>query len=627
MIVAHSLPRRGWLALALAGLLIFAPFGWAAPASAAAGDLDPAFGDGGKVTTTGFHGMWVDNTPFDGVTNAAHSVAVQADGKIVAAGEAFDHNISNPIFALARYNSNGSLDTTFGDQDPSNSSLRTGKVTTVFSGHEIANSVAVQADGKIVAAGLAYNVGLQGYQFALARYNADGILDTTFDGDGKVTTSFFESVDIELSVALQVDIVRSVAVQADGKIVAAGSSQDPYTGIVHFALARYNADGSLDTTFDGDGKVTTSFFGFEDIAYSLAVQAGGKIVVAGSSQDPYTGIVHFALARYNADGSLDTTFDGDGKVTTSFFGFEDIAYSLAVQAGGKIVVAGYASVDGSKQFALARYNIDGSLDTNFGTDGKVTTSFSGIDDRAFSVAVQAGAKIVAAGTTLDFSGHYQFALARYNANGSLDMSFGGDGKVTTDFFTSSQGNIAHAVALQADGKIVAAGLAFNPSDGGTRFALARYDGGPQQLPFADFRAKAEIKLLARTAAIDDRFEVKAVFTLGAGNDGIDLLTDDVTLRIGAFAITIPGGSFRFVPAKKRNPAHFEFEGRIGGVKLEAKITPLAPAGKFEFEAEGKRANLSGAANPVTVALTIGEDDGGAAVKAKIERDRHGKERD
>ncbi|MFG2985674.1 calcium-binding protein [Streptomyces sp. NPDC048258] len=388
-----------------AALVLFCP----GVALAAPGDLDPTFGTGGTVTTD-----------FEGGNDVARGVAVQADGKIVAAGAGGAGD-----FTLARYNTDGSLDTTF-DTD--------GKVTTDFAGgNDRANGVVVQADGKIVAAGGA------GFDFGLARYNTDGSLDTTFGTGGKVITGFFAG-----------DEAFGVALQADGKIVAAGGTDTGSSTNTDFALARYNTDGSLDTTFDTDGKVTTDFaLGF-DQAHGVKVQADGKIVAAGEGES--AGNVDFALARYNTNGSLDTTFDTDGKVTTDFGGTER-AFGVALQADGKIVAAG-----GSTAFSLARYNTNGSLDTSFDTDGKVTTAFAG---QANGVALQADGKIVAAG------GPGDFALARYNTNGSLDTSFGTGGTVTTNFGTFDN---ARGVALQADGKIVAAGQA------GTDFGLARYEG-------------------------------------------------------------------------------------------------------------------------------------------------------
>jgi uncharacterized delta-60 repeat protein len=341
------------------------------------GDLDNTFDGDGKVTTA--VGSSLD---------AAHSVAMQSDGKIVVAG--YSDNGSNIDFALMRYNSNGSLDTTF-DGD--------GKVTTaVGSSHDAAHSVAIQSDGKIIVAG--YSDNGSNYEFSLTRYNSNGSLDTTFDGDGKVTTDFGSS-----------DTAYSVAIQSDGKIVVAGYSWNGSNW--DCALTRYNSNGSLDTTFDGDGKVTTDFGNSDDFAYSAAVQSDGKILVAGES---FNGSNRdFALMRYNSNGSLDTTFDGDGKVTTDFGNSNDFANSIAIQSNGKILVAGQSFNDNNWDFTLTRYNSNGSLDTTFDSDGKVTTDFGNSDDDgAFSVAIQSDGKIVVAGYS--YNRDLQFALTRYNVD-------------------------------------------------------------------------------------------------------------------------------------------------------------------------------------------------------------------
>jgi uncharacterized delta-60 repeat protein len=325
-----------------------------------------------------------------------------------------------------------------------------GRVRTTFAAAVYAGAVALQADGKIVVAGY---IGGADFDFALARYNADGSLDTSFDTDGKLTTHFGSGDDQAVAVA----------VQTDGKIVAAGRA---FTGgRLDFALARYNTDGSLDTTFDTDGKVTTQFGPSSAAAWAVVVQPNGKIVAVG--EGPVGSTFDFALARYNADGSLDTTFDSDGKVTTAFDSGNDQAFAVALQPDGKIVAAGVAQVAGSSDFALARYHTDGSLDTTFDTDGKVATAFGSVD-QATAVAVQPDGKIVAAGVAVLGSAFNEFALARYNTDGALDLTFDADGKVTTGF--DSQSDTALAVILQPDGKIVAVGFANS-----LNFALARYN--------------------------------------------------------------------------------------------------------------------------------------------------------
>ena len=377
------------------------------------GSLDTSFSGDGKQTTD-------FGTPEVSVADDAHAVAIESGGKIVVAGSTGTLTATN--FALARYNPNGSLDTSFSGD---------GKQITGFGAgtNDRANGVALQADGKIVAAGSTSSFG--GSDFALARYNPNGSLDTTFSGDGKQTTDFGD-----------VDGANAVAVQGNNRIVAAGGGG----GGDDFALARYNPNGSLDTSFSGDGKQTTDFGGFNE-ANGVALQSDAKIVAVGrgGANDD------FALARYNPNGSLDTTFSGDGKQTTDFGGFDE-ANAVAIQGDGKIVAVG--STDFS-DFALARYNANGSLDTTFSGDGKQTTSFPGFD-QAKGLAIQGDGKIIAVGGTGDDdpSGAVDFALARYNPNGSLDTTFSGDGRQTTDF---GQFEEASGVALQGDGKVVVVG--------------------------------------------------------------------------------------------------------------------------------------------------------------------------
>jgi uncharacterized delta-60 repeat protein len=201
----------------------------------------------------------------------------------------------------------------------------------------------------------------------------------------------------------------------------------------------------------------------------VAINAQGKIVVAGGSGFG-SRKERFALARYDADGSLDPTFGGDGKVRTDLALGPDVAFAVALPTNGKIVVAGGCSLgERNPKWALTRYNQNGSLDPGFSGDGKVITGFTSYDDGAYGLRIQADGKLVAAGLAGFDVSEGSFALARYNANGSLDASLGGDGKVITDFAKGYDS--AYTVAIQANGKIVAAGRA-RRSD--TNFALVRY---------------------------------------------------------------------------------------------------------------------------------------------------------
>jgi len=408
------------LALALGGLSS------TSSAYAADGDLDPTFSGDGKQTSD---------------AGGASDVAVQPDGKIVAVGA-----------GIIRYNPDGSLDTSFAGD---------GKQTTDFG----TSAVALQADGKIVVAGsLFLSLFPADADFALARYNTDGSPDTTFSGDGKLTTDLGG-----------LDAAAEVALQADGKIVAGGGSGTPNdSSEAEFALARYNPDGTLDTSLSGDGKQTTDFGAGLDYGNGVALQADGKIVVGGVAI-PEGSDGDFALVRYDADGSLDTTFSGDGKQTTDF-GSGDSARDVVLQADGKIVAVGDSSTP-SFDFALARYTASGSLDSSFSSDGKQTTDL-GNQDFIFEAAVQPDGKIVAVGGTEHFVGQQlfsDFALARYNPEGLLDLSFSSDGKQTTDL--GDEFDEASGVALQSGGKIVAAGVSRGASSDAGNFALARYQGG------------------------------------------------------------------------------------------------------------------------------------------------------
>ncbi len=306
------------------------------------------------------------------------------------------------------------------------------------------NSMAAQSDGKIVVTGSAA-VG-RGDQFALVRYNSDGSLDTTLNGSGKVTTA----------VGTGTCKGEGVALQGDGKIVVAGYSFND-GGQSCFTVLRYGTDGSVDTSFADSGKVTTSF-AKNSSADSVAMQSDGKIVVAGNSFiDPTNN--DFAVVRYNANGTLDTSFNETGK-TTADFGARDFGHSVAVCGDGRIVVAGYTTDENKQQGALACFKANGSLDPGFNGTGKVTSDFGGDGNaEGQGVAAQPDRKIVVVGYTTA-AGVQQFAVARYNADGTLDTSFGGTGRVMTAVGIS--GSNATGVALQKDGKIVVAGYAAEP---------------------------------------------------------------------------------------------------------------------------------------------------------------------
>jgi uncharacterized delta-60 repeat protein len=424
----HSSLAKYTFALMTLGLILTPKF----MSAQTAGTLDPTFGTGGRVTT--FFGG-------DGLNgDDGYSVKVQTDGKLVLAG--ITTNLDDTTdFGVVRYNNNGTLDSTFGTG---------GKVKTNFGDFDGARAVAIQSDGKIVVAG--YTLVNFSPDFALARYNSNGTLDATFGVGGKVITPFGGPAQ-----------ALGVAVQSDGKIVAAGFAH-VVNGDFDFALVRYNSNGTLDTSFGPGGKKATAF-GVPSVAQAnaLRIQPDGKIVVAGLTI--VNNIANFALARYNSNGTLDTTFGTGGKAVTDF-GADDRAFSVASQADGKIVAGGMTGAN----FALARYNANGTLDGTFGTGGKVITDFGGPNEIALGVAVRSDGKIIAVGRTF-VSARTAFAVARYNSNGTLDTGFGSGGKTTTSF-VGSLGDQAFAVAIQPDGKAVVAGSAIVNLN--TQFAVARY---------------------------------------------------------------------------------------------------------------------------------------------------------
>jgi uncharacterized delta-60 repeat protein len=207
------------------------------------------------------------------------------------------------------------------------------------------------------------------------------------------------------------DYANAVVAQPDGKLLAAGlASFSRSGGRARFALARYNTDGTLDTAFSTDGKVTTNFTRWHDSVQNLAIQPDGRIVTGGIAGSGGSN-ADFALARYNADGTLDSTFSGDGKATTDFSLIYDAAWDVALQPDGKIILGGEAG--GSRRFALARYNADGTLDSGFSDGGRTTTNISSTADFAFGLALQADGNIVLAGGSGWGGSNPKVALARY----------------------------------------------------------------------------------------------------------------------------------------------------------------------------------------------------------------------
>jgi len=353
------------------------------------GTLDNTFGSRGRV-----------RTDFPGLAAVPSSVVIQPDGKIVVAGGAFPLFTFAGDFKVVRYNRNGSLDTSFGDG---------GIVTTTFPEGSYAFDVALQPDGKIIAAGTVFvdfNIGdSSDTDFALARYNPDGTPDATWGAGGQVSTDF---VGFE-------DDAFSVLIQPDGKIVAVGSANDPAT-FYDFAAVRYLSNGTIDATFGIAGKVRTDFGDQNfDRARSAALQPDGRIVAAGFAISHGGGVQNFAVARYTSNGVLDATFSGDGKTQIDFGNCCQSATKVLLQSDGKIITVGGSNGEsGDDDFLLARLSRRGSLDSTFGVGGQVRTSFGDLNGGANGAALQSDGKIVAVGFQATFSNQFaNFALARY----------------------------------------------------------------------------------------------------------------------------------------------------------------------------------------------------------------------
>jgi uncharacterized delta-60 repeat protein len=422
-----------------------------------AGTLDPGFdGDGRAVTD------------FFGDDDAAIDVAVGFGGRVVAVGSTTRDG--NTDFAVAAYGANGQLDAGFGvgGKVAINAYVNSNGVIGTTNVPDGASGVAIMADGRIVVVGHAAG------NVALLRLNTNGTLDASFGTQGVVNTDFGRT-----------EAATRVALLPDGGIVVGGIQSYGLIGSEgDFLLARYHSNGQLDTSFGDGGKVVMDLHGDETLR-GLAVAADGKILIAGTTSygARYEDIV---VARFNSNGSRDNGFDGDGVRMVDLGDSRDYGRAVALQADGKIVVAGY-SFYGFVQRSLAvlRFNGDGSLDGSFDGDGMVLRQYTNVTPRAEDVAIQANGRIVVAGIFQNDSDpwhlHNDFGVARFEANGAADQSFGNGGLTMTNFGGWSTDE-ARAVAIQPDGMIVLAGHVGELGTGGQNFALARYRGDASSQP-------------------------------------------------------------------------------------------------------------------------------------------------
>ncbi len=378
----------------------------------------------------------------------------------------------------------GSLDTTF---DPADlDGVLIGNLGLPSTANVRFNAVTTQADGKIVAAGYVDLLSNNAHDFLVARFNTDGSLDTTFGVDGADADSLPDGfITFDFNVSGDSSNGQDVAIDSMGRIVVVGDGPNA-SELDSWTVARLTSSGLLDSSFGTGGKVTTSWsagtLNFGAQAHSVAIQSDNKIVVAGDvrTSSSFTEF-DFGVVRYNTDGTLDSTFGTGGKVQTDFFGARDIANGVAIQSDGKIVAAGYAT-HGTQNFAMARFDTNGVLDPTFGTGGKVDTDIvptGPAQDNANSIAIQSDGKILLGGFTANGN---DFVAARYLSTGILDTTFN---PVPSPSLSSAPGtlrinfgqtDIARAVAVQVDGQYVIAGSAsLSSGHDNDTFALGRVD--------------------------------------------------------------------------------------------------------------------------------------------------------
>ncbi|MCB0417201.1 MAG: hypothetical protein H6617_11800 [Bdellovibrionaceae bacterium] len=397
--------------------------------------LDTTFGSGGIVTTA-------IGTSDDRI----YAVAIQSDGKILVGGTSYDTKTN---FALARYLTDGSLDTAFGGGD--------GKLTqSVGSGDDSIFAILLLSDGSFFVAG-STTVSTGNTDFVLARFFSDGTLDTNFGSSGFATRDFGLASAADMALALLTD--------GNGRLIVVGQADDGTQK--DFAVARYETTGSPDTTFDSDGFATYAVTTGDDTARAVTLDDVGRVLVAGQTE------ADVAILRLKSNGALDTGFDTDGMRVVSITSGTDVATSLKVRSGGEILAGGVARQGSTSDAMLIQFHTDGSTDLEFGTNGTAVYSLSTSTSRADAanaLVLAVGDKPLFAGKTNNGS-DFDWLLARTRFSGSEDFTFDTDGFFSLDFAGGL--DEAHAIALQNDGKILVAGEAHNGSN--ADFALIRYE--------------------------------------------------------------------------------------------------------------------------------------------------------
>jgi uncharacterized delta-60 repeat protein len=403
-----------------------------------------------------------------------------------------------------------------------------------------------------------------GYDLAVNRYNSDGTLDVSFGTGGRVVT-------------LGVIQASKVAVQPDGKIIVVGHGSLAGTG-TGFAVVRYNPNGSLDTSFGESGKVITSFSGGYANPSAVMLQPDGKIVVAGDHYRTASGSDEFALVRYNADGSLDSGFGVGGKVIHTI-PTRPYLHDAVLQPDGRIVVVGHFSSANQRVTVIVRYNANGSVDTSFAANGIFTSPYTFFGGNG--IAIQRDGKIVSIGSARISDTSYGFAVLRLNPNGAPDSNFGTNGRVITPIGAGFSSGTA--IALQADGKILGSGI--TTAQGGSDAAIVRYSGDPVAPRLTNFDFDGDGRADISVFRPSDRTWYFNQSTNGLSATQFGLSTDKITpadydgdgrTDIAVWRETTPTHAYFYILESKTNTFRFEQFGTTGDIPVSA-----------DFDGDGK----------------------------------------
>jgi uncharacterized delta-60 repeat protein len=394
------------------------------------GIVDTAFGTNGQSTQN----FATTANGYDSVYN----IAVNSDGTFLAVG----YVAGSANFVLVKYLRTGELDTSFGTA---------GIVSTDFAaGNDDAKSVKVLSNGSILVAGTAQNSNGDS-DFAIAKFTANGVLDTSFGSGGKMLT--------DLRGTGRPDDLSAMSVSPTGAITLVGYSR----GItIDWGIARVTAEGVLDTTFSTDGIVTLDFSSAQSDAKAVESLSSGSVIVAGYTENAVSGATESVIVKIDSTGNLDSAFGVGGKVISDFHSYSEEIKSLSISASGSI----FAAIDGV-DFHVVKYLPNGVVDTTFGTAGLVRTDFLNGTDPASSVQVLFDGSVLLAGGASMNTG-YDFAITKYTTLGILDTTFGTAGKVTVSFTSSN--DVVNSMAILDSGQILLAGVA------NSNFAVTRLSG-------------------------------------------------------------------------------------------------------------------------------------------------------